>query len=68
MFRNPLARRIAFRYVMEHGERVDPLNSVKMVRATALCPVADVIVEKLPDDAAVLPQGLDQIAVPVLLL
>ena len=61
------ARRIAFREVMRHPQRMTPAEAVDMVRAMNRCAILDEIVTAIPRRGT-FPQQLDRVAAPVLLL
>lgn len=65
--RRPLARKIAMRDIMRHGERVSYQDALALARGTAGCAVNDVIVSSLRAGTDLVQFDLADVRVPVLL-
>jgi pimeloyl-ACP methyl ester carboxylesterase len=68
VMRRPLARRIAFRDAMRHGELLSPDAAIAICRSAIDCQVTEAVLAALRSgNEEVTPQDLDRITVPVLI-
>jgi pimeloyl-ACP methyl ester carboxylesterase len=68
VMRRPLARRIAFRDAMRHGELLSPTEALAICRSAINCQVTEAVLAALRSgNEETTPQDFDRITVPVLI-